>query len=65
MPFNGNLGIKGEFGLMDKIKNMTNVQFLIYVGDDEENYQETEKVKDYIKNVKKCVGKIESFDIYE
>ncbi len=65
LPFKGNLGIKGEDGLIEKVDNMTNVQFLIYKNEDKSIYQESEKVKEYIKNTKKYVGEIEGFEIYE
>ena len=65
LPFKGNFGTKGEEGLIEKVDNMKNVQFLIYKNKDEKCYQESEKVKEYIKNTKKYVGEIEGFEIYE
>ena len=65
LPFKGNFGIKGEDGLIEKVDNMENTQFLISENEDEHIYQETVKVKEYIKNTKKYVGKIEEFEIYE
>ena len=65
LPFKGNLGVKGEDGLIEKVNSMKNVQFLIFKKEDESMYQESTKVKDYIKNTKKYVGEIEGFEIYE
>ena len=65
LPFKGNLGIEGEDGLIEKVDNMQNVQFLIYKNKDEKCYQESEKVKEYVKNTKKYVGEIAGFEIYE
>ena len=65
LPFKGNFGIKGEDGLIEKVDNMINVQFLIYKNEDESIYQESEKVKEYIKNTRKYIGEIEGFEIYE
>lgn len=65
LPFKGNLGIKGEKGLIEKVNDMENVQFLIFKEEDENIYQETTKVKEYIKSTKKYVGEIEGFEIYE
>ena len=65
LPFKGNLGIEGEDGLIEKVDNMKNVQFLIYKNEDKSIYQESEKVKEYVKNTKKYVGEIEGFEIYE
>ena len=65
LPFKGNLGIKGEDGLIEKIEEKENVQYLIFKEENESIYQETTKVKDYIKNNKNYVGEIEGFEIYE
>lgn len=65
LPFKGNLGIKGEEGLIEKIKNMSYIQFLICDENDGKIYQEVVEAKEYIKDTKKHVGKIEDFEIYE
>ena len=65
LPFKGNLGIKGEDGLIEKIEEKENIQYLIFKEENESIYQETTKVKDYIKNNKNYVGEIEGFEIYE
>ena len=65
LPFKGNLGIDGEEGLIEKVDNMEETQFLIYQNEDEGIYQESEKVKEYVKNTKKYIGEIEGFAIYE
>ena len=65
LPFKGNLGIKGEDGLIEKVNNMANTQFLIVKDKNQKNYQESIKVDEYIKNTKKYTGEIEGFEIYE
>ena len=65
LPFKGNLGIKGEDGLIEKVNNMVNTQFLIVKDKNQKNYQESIKVDEYIKNTKKYTGEIEGFEIYE
>ena len=65
LPFKGNLGIDGEEGLIEKVDNMEETQFLIYQNENEGIYQESEKVKEYVKNTKKYIGEIAGFEIYE
>lgn len=65
LPFKGNLGIKGEMGLIEKVDKTTNAQFLIFKEESESIYQESDKAKEHIKNTKKCIGEIEGFEIYE
>lgn len=65
LPFKGNFGFGGENEMMEKIDNMENTQFLISEEKDENTYQESVKLKEYIKNTKKYVGNIEYFGIYE
>ena len=65
LPLKGNFGSRGEDGLIEKINNMENTQFLIYNGDEERVYQEVEKSIEYVKNTMEYVGKIDCFDIYE
>ena len=65
LPFKGNFGFGGENEMMEKIDNMENAQFLISEEKDENTYQESVKLKEYIKNTKKYVGNIEYFGIYE
>lgn len=63
LPFKGNLGGKGEDGLIDEISMLTNTKVLIQK-DDEIFWQESQKVRDYIKDNFKCEGEIEDFLIY-
>ena len=65
LPFKGNFGIKGEKGLIEKIQNMSDTIFLIYENESSIYYQEVVETKEYIKNNKKYMGKIENFSIYE
>ena len=63
LPFKGNLGIKGEESLLERVANIENTQFLLYKK--EKCYQESEKVEEYIKNNKRFIGEIWDFEIYE
>ncbi len=65
LPFKGNFGFEGEKGLIEKIKKIENTQFLISNNEKEDIYQESKKIKEYIKNNKQHVGEIGDFDIYE
>ena len=65
LPFKGNFGIKGVDGLIEKVDNIKNAQFLIYKNENKSIYQESDKVKEHIKNTKTYVGEIEGFEIYE
>lgn len=65
LPFKGNLGIKGEKGLIEKINSMKDTIFLINENESKEYYQEVVEAKEYIKNNKIYKGKIDKFSIYE
>jgi len=66
-PLKGNLGIKGEEGLIEDIKNLKDTQILLYKSNEEQSeiYQYVYEARDYIKNNMKFIGNIGSFDIYE
>lgn len=61
----GNLGSKGEEGVIKDIKNLSNAQFLILQDIYSYNWQTPFKVITYIKNNLKLIGKVGEFDIYE
>ncbi len=63
LPFYGNLGKDGEQGIINIISSMDNVKILIQK-DDELFFQESEKVRNYIKQNLKYEGEIEDFLIY-
>ena len=65
MPFLGNLGKEGEDGLIEKIKELENVEILITKDEEDRLYQESTKVRDYIINNFEQVGEIEEFYIYK
>lgn len=67
LPFRGNLGKDGEEGLIQKIKNMKDTQFLLLHESDEnkELYQFAFYAADYIKENMAYKGQINKFDIYE
>lgn len=59
----GNLGKDGEEGIIKEIKNNKNIIYLI--NDNEFLFQESPKIKEYIKNNFKNTGKIEDLEIYQ
>lgn len=65
IPFRGNLGKEGENGLIEKIKELENVEILITKDEEDKLYQESERVRDYIINNLEQVGEIEEFLIYK
>ena len=65
MFLNGNLGSQGEFGQIEKIKQEKNILILIKNKNYRRNWQNPEKVRDYILNNMNKLGEIGVFDIYE
>lgn len=63
LPFYGNLGKDGEQGIINSISSMSNVKILIQKNDDL-FFQESQKVRDYIKQNLEYEGEIEDFLIY-
>lgn len=63
LPFYGNLGKDGEQGIINIISSMSNVKILIQKSDDL-FFQESQKVRDYIKQNLEYEGEIEDFLIY-
>ncbi|MDD3304472.1 MAG: hypothetical protein PHP54_06130 [Clostridia bacterium] len=61
----GNLGSKGEQGQIEQLKKEENRVILIKNDDSPRNWQNPEKVREYIKNNYQKTGEIEQFDIYE
>jgi len=59
----GNLGSKGEMGILEEIKQKNNSVYLLE--DEEYSYQESKIIKDYVKNNLKEIGTIEEFTIYK
>jgi len=59
----GNLGSKGEKGIIEDIKQKKNCIYLLE--DKQYIYQESKMIKEYVKNNLKEVGKIEEFTIYK
>ena len=64
LPIQGNLGIQGEDGLIEKIKQQTNAKILIQTNEEDIFWQESEKTREYIKKTYKKEGTIGNFDIY-
>ena len=67
LPLRGNLGSKGEEGLIEQIKELKNTQILLLheTEDEKEIYQFVYDVADYIKQNYAYVGQVNKFDIYE
>lgn len=63
LPFLGNLGRKGEDGLIKQIQKLESCHILLKQGD--LFWQESQKANDYIKQNYEKIGEIEDFDIYE
>lgn len=63
LPFYGNLGKDGEQGIINIISSINDVKILIQK-DDELFFQESEKVRNYIRQNLKYEGEIEDFLIY-
>lgn len=64
LPFLGNLGENGEEGLIEKIKNINNLEILIVKDEEELLWQESKIVRKYIIENMKKIGEIENFYIY-
>lgn len=65
MFLKGNLGKDGEEGQIEKLKNEENAKFLIMNSKYKRNWQNPEKVRNYIINNKEKTGEIGNFEIYE
>ena len=65
MPFIGNLGKEGEEGMIKKITEMGAIDILLEKNEDNLIYQESKRVREYIKSNYTKIGEIEQFDIYE
>ena len=64
LPFKGNLGQGGENGLIEKIKNTKNAEFLIEKDEENIEWQESKSVRKYIIDNMEKIGEIEEFEIY-
>lgn len=63
LPFYGNFGKGGEDGFIEKIKQLKNAEILI-LKEDDEIFQESKKVTNFIRKNYKQTGEIERFLIY-
>ena len=61
----GNLGSKGEKGIIERIQTEENAIYLIRKDGIERNWQNPEEVRKYIKDYLNKTGQISMFDIYE
>ena len=61
----GNFGAKGEEGQIEKLKNTNNTLALIMNENYIRNWQNPEKVRNYIIENWTKIGEIRNFDIYE
>lgn len=65
LPFIGNFGAKGEDGMIEQIKDLRNTDVLIEKSEDDVCYQESFKIRNWIKENLKLVGEIDRYYIYE
>ena len=65
MFLKGNLGKKGEKGQIENLQNEENVIVLIINSNYNRNWQNPERVRQYIIDNWNKKGEIEQFDIYE
>lgn len=65
LPLLGNMGAKGEEGMLEKIQNLENVRILILKSDEELFWQESKMINQWIRNNLNYIGTIEQFEIYE
>ena len=65
LPLRGNLGKEGEDGLIRKIASLKNTEILITKDEEDQNYQESPKVREYIQTHFTNIGEIEEFYIYQ
>lgn len=63
LPFYGNFGKGGEEGFIEKIKQLKNTEVLI-LKEEDNFFQESKKVTDFIRENYKQTGEIERFLIY-
>lgn len=64
LPFKGNLGMKGEEGLIEELSQMQGVEVFIKKEEDDMNWQESKLVRNFIIQNYECIGEIEDFMIY-
>ena len=64
LPFLGNMGKNGEEHIIQKIKEMHNVKYLIQKDRKNMSWQESEKINNYIKENLEYLGEIEGYLIY-
>lgn len=64
LAFLGNLGKDGETGLIQEIDELNNSLILIETDENNTFYQESERVRNYIKDNYKMIGNIEEYSIY-
>lgn len=65
LPFLGNMGYKGEDGLIEQISNLSNTKILITKDEKDKVYQESSKVREYIMKNLEQDGEIGDFMIYK
>ena len=65
LTLKGNLGKDKVEGLILLINNMKEVEILIDKNEIDMHYQESKKVREYVKNSMEKIGEIEEFEIYK
>ena len=64
LPFAGNLGKNGEDGLIEELEALDDTQILIKKDKEKINWQESEKVREYIIKNFEYIGELEDYLIY-
>ena len=62
-PLVGNFGKDGEDGVIKRILELDST--IILISEEKKNWQESDKVRNYIKNNFEYIGMIEDLQIYE
>lgn len=65
LPFLGNFGAKGENGMIEQLKNLKGVTILLEKNESDLSYQESLKIRNWIKENLNLVGEIGRYYIYE
>lgn len=65
LPFHGNMGLKGEEGVIEEIKKMKGTKVLVITDIEEKHGQESEEILKFVKENLKYEGDICRFSIYD
>ena len=65
LPFLGNFGAKGENGMIEQLENLKETTILLEKNESDLSYQESLKIRNWIKEHFNLVGEIGRYYIYE